>query len=608
MKKIIGKEKSLIDLLANKKYSIHYYQREYRWEDKQIEELIDDLVDEFNEFYSEEHERSEVERYGHYYLGSIVLSTDEDENAIIDGQQRLTSITLLLIYLNNLQKNRLDRVNIDNLIFSERFGKKSFNIQVKEREQCLNALFNERNIDFSLENESVRNIFSRYEYICEIFPEEIKGKGLPFFIEWLIYKVFLVEITAQTEQDAHKIFVSMNDRGLSLTPTEMLKGYLLSEIVDDSIRNNANDKWKAKVLELNSMGKDEDSDFFKNWLRSQYALTIRETKRDAEKKDFDIIGGPFHKWVRENSKAMGLQRAENFEVFVLEHFVMFANIYKRLKEYSENFNQEFEYVFYNANRNFTLQYLVILAAIDPDDTREEVDKKIKIVSCFLDQYIAVRVFNFKVVDYSTIKNAMFNLSKRIRRLSTNQLAEQLYSEIKNMGFSLEGINHFYLNQFTNRYMLHILSRLTYYVEKESGLTSHFENYVSRTISNPYDIEHIWSVHYNEHTDEFENEEEFNRTRNKFGGLLLLPRDKNRSLSDSIYTIKVKRYFSENMLAKSLNEHCYQNNPQFLRFIERSELPFESMPVFKKENIQKRQQLYKEISKKIWNPEIIKSFV
>lgn len=607
MKRIIGKEKSLIDLLASKKYTIHYYQREYRWEDKQIEELLDDLVDEFSEYYQEDHERSEVEKYGHYYLGSIVLSTDENENAIIDGQQRLTSITLLLIYLNNLQRNRQDKVNIDNLIFSEKFGTKSFNIQVKEREQCLNALYNERQHDLSDENESVQNIYSRYEYIGEIFPEELKDKALSFFIEWLIYKVYLVEITAQTEQDAHKIFVSMNDRGLSLTPTEMLKGYLLSEIVIDGIRNTANDKWKAKILELKSIGKDEDADFFKYWLRSQYAMTIRETKRDAEKKDFDIIGGPFHKWVRENSKEMGLQRSEDFEKFVQEQFVMFANTYKRLKFYSENFTKDYEYVFYNANRNFTLQYMVILAAIDPNDSPGEVDKKIKIVSCFLDQYIAVRVFNFKVVDYSTIKNAMFSLSKKIRRLPTNKLAEHLFSEINNIGFSLDGIDHFYLNQFTNRYMLHILSRLTYYIEKESGMTTHFENYVSRVIANPYDVEHIWPIHFNEHSEEFDNEDEFQYTRNKFGGLLILPRDKNRSLSDSKYQVKLDKYFSENLLARSLNEKCYQNNPQFLRFVQQTELPFEKIPDFKKDSIQKRQELYKEISNKIWDPEIIKSF-
>ena len=90
MKKIIGKEKSLTDLLANKKYTIHYYQREYRWGKKQIEELVDDLSEEFLENYKPGHERTEVATYGHYYLGSVVLTSNDGEQAIIDGQQMLT--------------------------------------------------------------------------------------------------------------------------------------------------------------------------------------------------------------------------------------------------------------------------------------------------------------------------------------------------------------------------------------------------------------------------------------------------------------------------------------------------------------------------------------
>ncbi len=66
---------------------------------------------------------------------------------------------------------------------------------------------------------------------------------------------FFIEIVATTEQDAHKVFVAMNDRGLSLTSTEMLKGYLLSEIKSDSIREKMNGLWKEKVLALK---KDDD--------------------------------------------------------------------------------------------------------------------------------------------------------------------------------------------------------------------------------------------------------------------------------------------------------------------------------------------------------------
>ena len=116
-----------------------------------------------------------------------------------------------------------------------------------EREKCLNALYTDNATGFNSSNEpeSVRTIFDRYQDIAEMFPEDLRDKALPFFIDWLIYNVDLVEISAYTEQDAHKIFVSMNDRGLSLTPTEMLKGFLLSEIKSDKNRSEANEIWRT---------------------------------------------------------------------------------------------------------------------------------------------------------------------------------------------------------------------------------------------------------------------------------------------------------------------------------------------------------------------------
>lgn len=605
MKKIIGKEKSVNDLMARKKYTIHYYQREYRWGKKQIEELIDDLTDEFFEYYDENHIRKDGANYGSYYLGSVVITSDEADRAIIDGQQRLTSITLLLIYLDNLQKNRIegDKVSISDLIFSEEYGVKSFNVSVEERESCLNALYKAENFDPTDQSESVQIIYARYKEIEEIFPESLKNKALPFFIEWLIKKVYLVEITAYTEQDAHKIFVSMNDRGLSLTPTEMLKGFLLSEIKDNEQRYTINELWKGKIFEIKNLeadSKEEDADFIKNWLRAQYAQTIREKKKGAVKEDFDLIGTEFHKWVRENAKAIGLNRSEDYEEFLLKEFKLFAEIYSRLKNYSNKYNADYEYVFYNANRNFTFQYQLILAAIDRNDSPEVIDKKIKCVSCFIDHYIALRVFNFKVVDYSTIKNAIFNITKIIRRCSIDQLPQKLEKELKDTGFTLDNIERFYLNQFTSRYMLHFLARITHYIEADSGLNTKFEDYVNRSIKNPYDIEHIWANRFDRHTNEFKEEEDFQNHRNKFGALLLLPRDKNRSFQDDMYDKKLQMYFGENLLAKSLNEKCYQNNPQFLHFIQNNDLPFKKHPEFKKKDIVERQSLYKEICNKIWD--------
>jgi len=608
MNKITGNA-VVVRTLFNNRYTVQYYQREYNWQKKQIEELLEDITNEFLEFYQKGDSQRDVANYGDYFLGPIILTND---NAIIDGQQRLSSLTLLLIYLNNLQKNSLfTKVNIDYLIYSEMYGQKTFCINVEEREACLTGFFENDDYDILNEtSESVINLFNRYKDIDKLFPDELKSEVLPVFIEWLIGKVVLIEIRTDSEQDAHKVFVTMNDRGLRLTPTEMLKGYLLSEITDSTIRNKANDLWKNSVLTLKEIEKDEDTDFIKNWLRSQYANSIREAKKDAENKDFDLIGTTFHKWVRENRLIMKLDKSNDFEKFILDEFKTFSDIYIRLKRYSVSFNKEYEYVFYNADRGFTFQYQLILSSISPKDSTEIINEKIKLVSNFIDQFIALRVFNFNTVDYSSIRYTVFNLTKLIRRKSVSELASLLKKYIGDMAQTLDGIDRFYLNQFTRRYMLHILSRMTYYLDQKCGINSNFADYVNRQQKNPYDIEHIWADDYTQgqHQQEFTTEDEFKNFRNQFGGLLLLPKDKNRSFQDMEYDKKVIKYDSENLLTRTLNQNCYSNNPSFLRFIQNNNLPFKSYSQLNKDDLVERQKLYKIICSMIWNADLLDKYV
>jgi uncharacterized protein with ParB-like and HNH nuclease domain len=246
MRKIDGEARTIRELLSGARYSIDYYQREYRWQTKQVAELMDDLISRFQEEYEPSHPREAVEGYGHYFLGSIIISHKNSQNYIIDGQQRLTTLTLLLIHLHNLQKDRDDAVHdIEKMIFSQKYGRKSFNIDVEERLAVMEAIFEGDPFDDTDSSESIQNILARYEEIKDAMTPELTGDALPYFIDWLIENVHLVEITAYSDEDAYTIFETMNDRGLSLTPTEMLKGYLLANITDSQQKTRANTKWMA---------------------------------------------------------------------------------------------------------------------------------------------------------------------------------------------------------------------------------------------------------------------------------------------------------------------------------------------------------------------------
>lgn len=603
MNHINSDAKSIRELLS-KRYIVQYYQREYSWQTKQIQELIEDLTNAFDENYEEGHTQRDVKNYEGYFLGPVILTND---GAIIDGQQRLSTITLLFIYLNHLQANMNITVNIDQLIFSEQFGEKTFTINVEEREGCLESLYTKNYYEVrETDNESVINLVNRYNDIEKFFPEEINESVIPLFIEWLKEKVVFVEIVTNTEQDAHKVFVAMNDRGLRLTPVEMLKGYLLSEIDDNKERNRLNDIWKNKVLHLKEIEKDGDADFIRNWLRAQYAETQRARRRGSDNLDYEQIGETPHKWVRENNPRVELHKSIDFEQFISTNFELYSNVYIRLKTYTNEFHKEYEHVYYNAHRNFTLQFQLILATISPKDDQETINKKIKVVSRFIDQFIARRVFNFKSMNYSTILYTIFNLTLEIRRKSVKELITIVKSHLSNMELDLDGIDYFTMNQYTKRFIFHKLARMTTYVENEVGMNTRFEDYVNREQKNSFDIEHVLPNNYSQDPMQagFDSEEQFDEYRQSFGALLLLPRDKNRSFQAMPFTDKVKKYDSENLLARTLNGNCYKNNPSFLRFMKEENLTFKAYDQFGITEIEERQELYKEISKKIWNLDLI----
>lgn len=249
--KIEADDRTVRDVLDRKKYTVDYFQREYKWERKHIEQLIFDLEASFSSSYKKNHERKDVANYNCYYLGPIVISAKDGKRSIIDGQQRLTSITLLLIYLNNLQKDRVKKVPIDSLIFSDSYGSESFNMHVPERNKYFKDLYEGKEVKVVKLDESGKNIVARYNDIEELFPEELKGDTLPYFLDWLRDNVIFVEIKAYSDENAYTIFETMNDRGLSLTWTEMLKGFLLSKIKDTDKRDEINNFWKKRIAELN---------------------------------------------------------------------------------------------------------------------------------------------------------------------------------------------------------------------------------------------------------------------------------------------------------------------------------------------------------------------
>lgn len=601
MQEVRGDSKSIRALLGGSKFAIDYYQREYRWQTKQIAELLTDLSDKFAEDHEPTNERSAVDRYGHYFLGSIIISDKEGQKYIIDGQQRLTSLTLLLIYISRHIEDDEQRGQLADLIFSRRFGKRSFNLDVPERTSCMEALFTGDMFDTDDQPESVVNIIARYQDIDELFPDEISGETLPYFADWLIENVQLVEITAYSDADAYTIFETMNDRGLSLTPTDMLKGYLLANIDDIERRKDASRVWRKQIATLQKLDKEEDADAIKSWLRSQHALTIRERKRGAKPKDFDLIGTEFHRWIRDHEERLGLTDSMAFSRFIQEEFSFYAKWYIAVRKAAEVLSPGLEAVHYVAQHKFTLQYPVLLAPLKTADSETEIRRKLWLVSNYLDILLTRRIWNGRAISYSTMQYAMFVVMREIRGQSADDLAAILHKRLDDDEETFASNDRFRLTGRNGPKIHRLLARIIEFVETSSGRPSRYHEYI-RQGRNGYEVEHIWANHADRHADEFDHPTDFAEYRNRIGGLLLLPKSFNASYGDSTYEEKLGHYLKQNLIAQSLHTQAYKHDPGFKKFVEQSDLPFRPHTEFKKRDLDARQELYRELAEQIWNPD------
>jgi len=602
-KRIEGRAKTIRELLDSAKYTIDFYQREYAWKERQIRELIDDLTGKFLDSFDPEHPRHQVEHYGHYFLGSIVISHKRNKRYIVDGQQRLTTLTLLLIYLNRLRDGRKDVKDVTNLIYSDKYGSNNFNLDVEDRNEVMQKLLDGVPIHENGETESIRNIAERYANISDHFPEEITGHALPYFVDWLLENVHIVEIEAFNDEDAYMIFETMNDRGLSLSLPEMLKGYILANITREADQKIVNTNWKAHMQAFKTLGDDEDADFFKNWLRARYAESIRPGQKGAENKDYEKIGSEFHRWVRDQKERVGLGNSDTFVTFVKRDLDFYARQALAIRQAAMTLTPGWESIFYNDNRGFTLQTQALLAALDPSDDQEVVKKKVALVADFLDIWIARRVWNFRTIAYSSVKYTLFTLTKDVRDQDVESLAAYLRAQLDEQAESFGGQPRLRLHQQNYRQIRHILARVTHWLDTQCGLASHFEDLVSQGRARPFEIEHIWADHFDRFSEVFAHPSDFDTARNQIGGLLLLQRGLNQSLGDDPYQTKKEAYATkgENLLARSLHPSAYQNNPAFRELIDLTGLAFRHYDEFGLEEQAERQELYIRLAEWVWNP-------
>ena len=195
---------------------------------------------------------------------------------------------------------------------------------------------------------------------------------------------------------------------------------------------------------------------------------------------------------------------------------------------------------------------------------------------------------------------MYSLVKELRGKDLDSLRTFLQGKLDEMEETWDGLAEFRLHGMNRYFVKFLLSRITGFIEQQSGASTSFSTYFVSPGTKPYEVEHIWADKFDEHRDEFEQQHEFENYRNRIGDLVLLPQGTNQSYGAMSYAEKIEHYLKENLLVKSLHPKTYENNPNFLGMAQTLGLKFKAHKSFTKADIDERQALIQSICEVIWD--------
>ncbi|MEU4473029.1 DUF262 domain-containing protein [Micromonospora sp. NPDC023888] len=588
-------------LFSQFQFRLDPYQREYSWGRKDVKALIDDLTRHFAEDWTPGHQRREARRYQPYFLGPFVYYRDEDLAALVDGQQRITTLHLLLLHLRRLaiEASRSEYQNdiaaLEPLIAGTAYGERAYAIRSDERSPVLEAIFEDKPYTLPPDaGPSVINLYERSQELDELLPESIRDEALPLFIHWLLNRVCLVGINAIERRQGWEIFETMNDRGVQLGPADLLKSYLLRRASNVDNLPRLGDAWSNVLARIDNRVPQAAAKFLQALLIGKYAQNA------AEMTDITVS---FHGWVQENSALrMGLQYAPDFARFIEHDLVRMSRRYASLTAAMNVLEPGLEPVFYNA-RNEIDQLPLLLAAIDPDDTDAQFREKAFLVSAYLDLVFVRMVVNNRISKPDDLHDVLLPIIFDLRdSRDIDSVAKILGRQVSQLDVDFTGVRQYGLRPDNRAQVRYLLARLTAFVETECGRPNEMPRYLDK--DEPCEIEHIWANKFERHQPEVKTESAFRVQRNRLGALLLLRKSHNASYQDAPYEQKIEWYRGQNHLVASLHKVTRERNKPFTEGVvkkHRLEKLLHPIARFDMDAIQLRQQLYERLCEIIWDP-------
>jgi len=311
------------ELFGNKDalYQIPRYQRPYSWGDEQLEKLWDDLIE------------AQQFKEPNYFLGSVITAKPEEISNyldIVDGQQRLTTLIIMLCVCRDMYPNinhdilDTDPFAIDaNMVkssirFNDRFERLRLRTHSNHETDFQDAVLKEGKAiqnkrpykkHLRIEQAPLYKFKNTAAFFTEKFTE-LGEKGTGIFINYLFNKVKIIRIDCQSVNFAIKLFQVLNDRGLDLSNSDLIKSFLIGRIHriygdDAELKRQKEDQFMDDWKICENIAIDTFESMNNLFVMYEYSLLGKnperslydELKRLFEDKDPNEVLGHFKKFV-----------------------------------------------------------------------------------------------------------------------------------------------------------------------------------------------------------------------------------------------------------------------------------------------------------------------
>ncbi len=599
---------------ASTVYYIDFYQRDYKWTEEPVRRLIDDVFYQFDDAYSrhfdlEPNSENINSRYPWYYLNTYVTNTVQGKVFVVDGQQRLTTLTLFLVQLFRMAKLFESKTAgwLERKIAGYSGVEYEFWMNHVRHIHVLKSLMEgipSDTVDKST-GLTAANMLKNFSVIAAELSARLDSKHkLETFVHYFLYRLVLINLSVDSTH-VPMVFEVINDRGVRLKPYEILKGKLLGQIDKLELESgNYNELWDSQVKAVNAYREDEIDSFFRYWLKSKFSDNRKSGQR------FD---GDYHREMFKTDINHSLQLEHDpFKVktFLKEDFSYYTKLYVRLLYASQHENEQYPAVFFNSLNELDSQYLLILSACavnDPDEVA-----KIRVVSEQLDRMFSLQQLQ-GAYDSNEFAVKLFEISADIRNKSVAEIPlvfeKHLLHEIArkraiavSASFSYNLFRGMTIDRLNTRFTRFFFGRVERFLAEGMKLKMKHSLHSLVTLRGAktgFHIEHILSRNA-ESLDAFNGDEErFEVERNRLGGVLLMKGKDNISSGNELYSSKLKSYANTLYWNETLRNDSYHSKLDFRDFAKSSALEFKSLDKFGPDELEDRQKLLFEVASLIW---------